>query len=345
MFRLACLLVVFLLAAGPAQAATALEQARLGSSSARQKVNDIRARQMALRAELNQVAGRIEALKTQQKRGADLDAALRQSQALSGSLAEAAQELSRALADAEREHLSLLSALTAELDRAREQVENTQSREARAGLLARMRALRQEREQVRALLPAAKVPALEARGSDDPEDLLEQADMLRDSEDKLRQKMRALETRVAELRQERELDRRMSDFLGDEAMFDDHDRRLRRTSQRELTRGTHPPLSAGQSESADFSAAPPGDSAASAPAAPGESRADPGQTGVTSQGNITYVARGADSRPHVGGMDARMLEGATTRDIESLEAELAKLKKLARDLNERAQRLENRARE
>ena len=91
-----------------------------------------------------------------------------------------------------------------------------------------MRALRAERDAVRAALPAAQVPALlPAPSSDDPEELLEQADALRDAGDKVKQRLAALESRIAEAREERDLDRRMGDFLGEGAMFDEQDRRLR----------------------------------------------------------------------------------------------------------------------
>lgn len=357
---LAPLLALLLLAALPVRAATGLDGARAGSQGARQKLSEIRSRQMAMRMELNGVAGQIEALKSQGKRGAELDEALRRSQALSGSLAEAAQELSRAEADAEREHLTLMTALGTELERVQAQAERSQNREERARLIAQLRALRAERDQVRALLPAAKLPPLTASGSDDPADLMEQADLLRDSEDKLREKLKALETRVAELRAERELDRRMNDFLGDQAMFDDHDRRLRRTTQRELTRGTHPPL-AGAPASSDAAASgpeagtnmgsgdpfnePPSNESAGPITRDNSTGSGGGSTGLTSQGNITQIARGADSRPQLGSVDARMLQGATARDIETLEAELKKLRKLADDLNQRANQLEQRAKE
>ena len=73
--------------------------------------------------------------------------------------------------------------------------------------VAKMRSVRQERDQVRSMLPAAKVPALEAlRPSDDPEDLLEQADLLKDNEDKVRRQLQGLEKRIAEAKEERDLD-------------------------------------------------------------------------------------------------------------------------------------------
>ena len=349
---LALLLAVSLLAVYPAEAAPALEQARAASRSARQQVGEVRGRQMGMRTELNQVAAQIEALKAQQKRGADLESALRRSQELSGALAEAAQQLSRAEADAEQQHLSLLAALGAELDRVHAQLERSEDRAQRAQLIARMRSLRQEREQVRALLPAAKVPALESSGSDDPEDLLEQADMLRDSEDKLRERMRLLQERVKELRAERELDRRMSDFQRDESIFDDHQGgRLSVVKRRELSRATHPPLFGGPENAADVEASAPssGFGNASEPA-PDRTQSPPGSdtggaSGLTHQGTITQIAQGADMRPHLGGMDRRGLERLGTRDIEKLEAEQQKLGKLAEELDQRANKLEERARE
>ena len=77
-------------------------------------------------------------------------------------------------------------------------------------------------------LPAAKLPTLDTvRPSDDPEELLEQADLLRDNEEKLRRELKTLEARIAERRDEAELDRRVQRFMGEESMFDDSDRRLR----------------------------------------------------------------------------------------------------------------------
>src|SRR5258706_516234 len=82
-------------------------------------------------------------------------------------------------------------------------------------LLARMRALRKERDQVRAQLPAARLPQVKAEASDDPADLLEQADALRDTQDKVASRLKALERRIVEVKRERELDRRMGEFLGE----------------------------------------------------------------------------------------------------------------------------------
>ncbi len=352
MFRLPALLLAFgLLAVLPAEAATELDGARAASRAARQAVGEVRGKQLAMRAELNQVATQIEALKSQGKRGAELEAALRRSQELSGALAEAAQQMSRAEVGAEQQHLSLLTALSGELGRVQVLLERSEDRAERARLIQKMRALRQEREQVRALLPAAKVPALQSSGSDDPEDLLEQADMLRDSEDKLRERMKLLQARVQELRAERDLDRRMSDFQRDESIFDDHQGgRLSVVRKRELSRATHPPLFGGPQ--ADTESAAPTAGVGNASEQPPDrfhgstgEKSVGGESGLTHQSTITQIAQGTDMRPHLGGLDRRSLERLGTRDIDKLEAELQKLEKLAAELDQRADTLEQRARE
>ncbi len=109
-------------------------------------------------------------------------------------------------------------------------------REARAKALARLTQLRSERDAAWARLPGAgRLPSVGEPDSDDPDELLAQADALRDSEDKVRQRLAAVRARVATLEKEAELDRRLGDFLGDEALFDEQDRRLR--VQRDATTG------------------------------------------------------------------------------------------------------------
>ncbi|HZA13544.1 MAG TPA: TetR family transcriptional regulator, partial [Myxococcaceae bacterium] len=215
----------FVLAGVPANAgSTDLESTRKEAAASRARVNDVRAQQMSLRSELNQLAARIETLKAQRKgallKGGELETALRRSQELSDQLTGAARELARAETELQTDNLALMTALSAELESLRARWDQTRDRAARSDLLARMRALRGERAQVYAMLPAGATPPVEVRGSDHPEDLLEQADALRDSEDKVRQQIKAVEARIVEVRRERELERRMSDFLGEEALFD-----------------------------------------------------------------------------------------------------------------------------
>lgn len=338
----------------PVGAATPLDVARSQAAQARERTNDLRSRQMGLRMELNALAARIEQLKARQKgalmTGSDLDASLRRSQELSGTLTQLAQQLSSAEATLEQENLALLGALNAELEALRKRWEATSDRRTRADTVARMRTLRLEREQIRAMLPASRVPALQNARSDDPEDLMEQADALRDSEDKVRQRMKALEGRIAELRDERELDRRMNDFLGDQSMFDDEDRRLRRTLENDLQTQRQPPLfGAGAASEAAAPEVTAGGSAGDPNAPPsgmnGDVRGDTAAPRPSPMVSITERAKHADGRPAVGGADALLLGDLSGGDLEAMEAQLQKMKQLATQLDHRADDLEKKARE
>jgi hypothetical protein len=349
------LVLSFALAGTPAQAESiTLESARKDAVAARARMNDVRARQMALRSELNQLAGQIEALKARQKgallKGGELGSSLRRSQELSDLLTEAAQELSRAEADLERGNLALMSQLSGELESLRARWDQTPDRAARGELLRQMRELRAERAQVYAMLPAGRIPALEVRGSDDPEDLLEQANALRDSEDKIRQQMRALGARIAEVRRERALERRMSDFLGEEALFDEHDRRLRRatTSSSRLFGGEPqttdatpvPPMSAtaGPATPTPISPEAGASTVKSAPPTPPPATA-PAQTAP-----IEFSTLRSDGRT-VLGSGALVVDDGDSRELPALEAKLKKLQSLAKQIDERADAIEARARE
>ncbi|HEX8435313.1 TetR family transcriptional regulator [Archangium sp.] len=353
MKRLLHALLLSLLLGTPAWATSGLDGPRSEARTARTQVRELRERQQVLRGELNTLAGRIESLKTEQQgrlvAGPELESALRRSQELSGALTGLAQSLAGAEAESERRNLALYTALSDELVRVRASWESTSDREARAGLIARMRDLRAERDAVRAALPASQVPALNpAQASDDPEDLLEQADALRDSEDKVRQRLQALRARITEVREERELDRRMSDFLGEDSVFDEQDRRMRlrfdfssKSIQVDATPPTRSVLPGGAAEVASDDAAPPmsapGGGLPEAPSAP-DVPARPSET-------YTPPARAADTRPQVGTVRAQALASGEPEDLGGLETEAARLESLARELDSRADTLERRARE
>ncbi|RKH41908.1 TetR family transcriptional regulator [Corallococcus llansteffanensis] len=343
---LACLLL-----GAPAGAASGLEQARSKAQTARVDVRTLRTQQQGLRDELNGLAARIEALKAQRQGkltpGGELESALRRSQELSGQLTGLAQSVSGAEGEVERAHLALHGALSQELTRLRSAWDATTDRAERARLLEQMRSVRGEREAVRAALPASQVPALDgaARG-DDPEDLLAQADALRDTQDKVRQRLQALKARITEVREERDLDRRMNDFLGEESMFDDQDRRLRLRSAGDqglqvapTQRGSGsrtPWLSAGDS-SADYAGPP----MTADPPGGGETTAgdDPSRPG----GIVAPSVTASDRRPQVDPVRAQALAAGGPEDLTSLEQEAAKLESLARELDGRAGALERKA--
>lgn len=355
----------------PVWAASGVDSLRAEARTARTQVRDLRDRQQVLRAELNTLAGRIEQLKAEQKgrlvAGPELETALRQSQELSGQLSGLAQSLAGAETEAERRNLALHSALSDELARVRAAWDASPDREARSKLIARMRDLRTERDALRSALPASQVPALDRReASDDPEDLLEQADVLRDSEDKVRQRLQALRGRITEVREERELDRRMSDFLGEESMFDEQDRQMRLrfdASTRSISVESSQRSRGGLFNGSPLEHDVPGGGAQDMPApstgggqpVPGlpSGGGDGATTGTPGTGGglepvehaQNPIYRAADSRPQVGTVRAQVLASGNPEDLRSLEAEAARLESLARELDSRADSLERRARE
>ncbi|NOK15136.1 TetR family transcriptional regulator [Corallococcus exercitus] len=336
-------LLLCLLVAAPAGATSGLEQARAKAQAARTEARTLRTRQQGLRDELNGLAARIEALKAQRQgkltAGGELESALRRSQELSGELTGLAQSVSGADGEVERAHLALHGALSQELTRLRAAWDATTDRVERARLLEQMRSVRGEREAVRAALPASQVPALDgaARG-DDPEDLLAQADALRDTQDKVRQRLAALKARITEVREERDLDRRMNDFLGEESMFDDQDRRLRlRTS------GDRGLLVAPTQRGGSNGEVTAGDAMAESPDYSGDPSVG-GGTGTPAGGLApSGSATASDRRPQVDPVRAQALAAGGPEDLSSLEQEAARLESLARELDGRAGALERRA--
>lgn len=354
------LLLAALLGLGSAaHAASSLESVRAQAAEARQKVLSVRSEQLGLRQRLNQVATRIEALKSGEGGGlgkaAELDAALKESQSLSGALTGLAQSLSGAESAAESVNLTLLQEIGREMDRVFGMLERTGDRERRRALISQLRRLRAERDGIRARLPATKVPALSSSHSDDPEDLIEQADALRDSQDKVSQRLASLRGRMQELRAERELDERMNEFMGDDGLFDEQDRRLRlsRETRTEVTLGAPPAGGAGieagdPSEPSVGSGTPQSDMTSSPP--PPETAERGTGTPATSPGeSIVHVQtfRAADNQPNIGRVHGRPLASGSLveMDLEQLAAEEERLERLAEELGGRATKLEKRARE
>ena len=82
------------------------------------------------------------------------------------------------------------------------------------------------------LLPGISVPGPLSRNRHSP-GTESPGDLMRDREDQVRKQLKQLEVRIAERKDERDLDRRVNQFLGEESFFDDSDRRLR--VRREVT--------------------------------------------------------------------------------------------------------------
>lgn len=355
-----CLVASLGWAAGP------LDALRSNSRSLREAVTGLRAEQLNGRNELSTLSARIEALKAQQKGkllpGGELDSALKRSQELSGSLAGLSSQLTAREAELSSANLALIDALSAELNRQRAEFDRQGDRDARRALINSMRALRAERDALRAAVPEAKLPTLNtSTSSDDPEELLERADLLRDSEEKLSRQLKQLEARITERREELELDARVQRFMGEESMFDDADRRLR------VQRYTTTPLAAAPGRGGQENAPPSGVGAAapqtetsagtgglfnSAPQASNDlsgpraggpdttnTGGDPRFGGATDSASIS-VTRASDARPQVGTVERFDLDSS---DLKALERQRAELEKLKAGLAKKAAELESRA--
>lgn len=373
--NLRALLLGALLLALPAVAAGSLDALRASARSTREQVSQLRSEQLAGRNELSRLSARIETLKTQARGqllpGSELDGALKHSQQLSEHLTTVSQQLSGRQAELETSQLALLDGLSGELSGLRRQFDGATDRSVRRALVEKMKAVRDEREALRATLPAAKLPTLDTmRPSDDPAELLEQADLMRDREEKVLRELKALEQRLKEKKEEAELDRRLQRFVGEESLFDDQDRRLR--LQKTTTEGAATTTAAGKSEASGTSGLPGTGAVADGtngnPGVGGTSPTPGGQGGTGSLGGgapSTPVAGGADStgRTSFGGVDSasvRVTTGSDARvqvggghsiatgdedDVYDLEIQRVKMKGLADELKKKAEQLEKKAAE
>ena len=229
------LILVVALAIPVAAYATAtsaqLDGLRSAAAAEHQRLSTLEDQQATSRKALDEVAAQIAIAKRRRNSllpAGDLEALLRKSQALSADLTSLAKAVATAQAQAERADAALDVQLSEAISKARADWEHSTDRNARHGLLAQIRTLKTEREQRRARVPPQAVPTVEPpKPSDDPEDLMEQADVLLDAQDKVQKQLVAVDLRIAQVREERDLDRRMTEFLADESIFDEQDRRLR----------------------------------------------------------------------------------------------------------------------
>ncbi len=323
-----------------ATAAGSIDALRANAATSRTQVIELRGEQLAKRTELSSVSARIEALKAKHPNslspaGAELDSALKRSQELSGVLSGLAQRMAVSENELVASNTALLEGLSQELARARADFDRQTDRAARRASIARMKQLRLEREAVRAALPVTVVPSLDTlKPSDDPEELLEQAELLRDNEEKLAKELKSVETRLAERRDEQDLDRRVQRFLGEESMFDDQDRRLR--MQRTVTT-----LEAGTTSSATGRSASEAVPTAGSAGAGGTSPAAQSDAFGGVDNSAIRVTTAVDARPQIGSGLSDTMRDAD--DVASLDAQRLKLKRLVDELKSKAATLEKRA--
>jgi hypothetical protein len=309
MFR-AFTIAVLLAAASPASGES-LSALRSEVSQAEGRQRALQARRTALQGELDEVVRKIEARKAAERRAGplftdpELDRLLRRSQALSDeltSLLGVERKEAEALASG---RARLIAELDAQIAALRDRWASAERAE-RVALVPRIKALRAERDALRGSLPASPAPGVGVAASDDPEELRQQADALYDTEDKLRREEKAVAARIDELRAERDLERRMGEFLREGALFDEGDRRI----------STHPrPSSAGGASTAsaprpNAEGAAPGGQASPAPS---DDSGEGKSMGGASDSNVP-TGRGVavfDSAPQAGGAVAHQDPPAT----------------------------------
>ena len=202
-----------------------------------------------LAAQVDAVAGEIRRRKASQS-GAKLlpdltlEELLQRSQEMSRQLMELNRQVER-MARTRSDNLRQLNQLYGQwMDQLGEQIK--QSMEPRSqellDLLARARL---EREQIRRQLDqkAFSAPPLKTESmarSEDPEELREQTDVVRDEQDKLRRRLRQIESQIAEVEAEKRLERNLRDFVEEQSLFGEDLRtlRFRRSSQDAAARDT-----------------------------------------------------------------------------------------------------------
>ena len=234
--RTAMFMMIGWLLAGAAQADEPGRQQLFDRASAIrldvERLDDARkelgARRDALAGRLDALAVRIRQRKQARTAGGllpdfTLQQLLRSSQELSDELTLLNKELD-ALDRMRRERLSRLQAVYGRLideTAARARTRKGDRRVELLGVLARLRA---ERRRVEHALSANRAPVApmdtdHMLASDDPEELTEQADAVRDEQDRLRRWLASLGTRIEETEAACRLEREMNDFQEDHALF------------------------------------------------------------------------------------------------------------------------------
>jgi uncharacterized coiled-coil DUF342 family protein len=271
--------------------AAGLPQLRSDLATADARVAAVRSERTGLQRSLDELAQQIAVAKNKKASGlfgdAELDSLLKRSQELSGKVTDALRTENEAESLLRGDQAKLVTEIDQELGRMRARWDAAKSRDERQALVGQLKALKAERDTLRRSMPATLVPAVVERPSDDPEELLERADALLDGEDKLRREQQALDKRIAELRSERDVERRMSEYLGEDALFDEQARVL------SATRTTKSPQAAFDSTGGVSPA--PGTKLPVEAAPPGPSSYSPS---ATMDGQRTATPGGYDSSPN-----------------------------------------------
>ena len=232
MFGLAAVLAIAAFSGEPTPGASELDRRRADASEAFQRLSELRTEEIAARQQLEALAAEIAKTKAQAKARLlptrQLPDLLRRSQQLSTKVTELAGAIASQEVELQRRNEQLLDALSQQISRSRRDWDGSKTTEEKRGLVRTMRSLRAEQERIRAMLPSRPAPSFNATPTSEvPEDLLEQADAARDAQDKAKQQLASVEARISDAREQRDLERRMGDFLSDQSLFDERDRRFR----------------------------------------------------------------------------------------------------------------------
>lgn len=244
--RTAMLIMIGWLLAGVVRAEEPGRQPLFDRASAiRLEVERLDDARKALAARRDALAGRLDALavrirERKQARTAGgllpdftLQDLLRSSQELSGELTLLNKEL-EALEQLRRDRLERLYGIYGRLIGETTTEARNRKGARRAALLDVLGRLRTERRRVERALAVDRTPPPpmdtdHMLASDDPEELTEQADAVRDEQDRLRRRLASLGSRIQEAEAECRLEREMNDFQEDQELFAEDSRFIRAT--------------------------------------------------------------------------------------------------------------------
>lgn len=199
-----------------------------------------------LAGRLEELAAKIEKKKADNPDGSllpdfSLQSMLRKSQEMSASLTLLNRELD-ALKTARTERLQRLGRLYGLLVEQTAKNIRAASGSKQKELGKVLAKLRRERDLVRRELgttpaPSAPMDTRNLLASDDPEELSERADAVRDEQARLRRRLASLSKNIKELKADRRLEREMRDFVEDQVLFSEDSRILRVTRTEESAPG------------------------------------------------------------------------------------------------------------
>jgi len=241
---LASLVALTLILAGPTAPAQDVPEAALVDqvSSIRLEIERLDDARKDVVLQRNQLAGRLSKLsqqikqrKAERKEGGilpdlPLQEMLRRSRELSETLTLITREM-EALNQARKDRLQKLSLIYDRLVERTARSIRQASGARKTELLRSLAEFRTQRDRVRReLLPHSKarppIQTGEMLASDDPDELRERADAVRDEQDRLRRRLNRVELRIAQVQADHRLEREMQDFQEDQALFGEEGRIL-----------------------------------------------------------------------------------------------------------------------